>query len=227
MTRSTTYPASLAQDDHWLKSYYAWRAAFSIVRVVAAFTAGRTNSVVATFLLIIYPAWDAAANYVDAQRNGGLRRNRTQSLNMIVSGATTAAVAIAIGISMHAVLGVFGVWAVLAGLFQLATGVRRWKSHGAQWAMILSGAQSMLAGGFFVVQANGAATPAITDIAVCSVRRVLLPRVGRVAGSVGHAPPERTPCVSRHPRPAPPSRSRPSHSSSSVWQAPLRTPPVG
>jgi uncharacterized membrane protein HdeD (DUF308 family) len=165
MTRSNPYSASPAHDDRWLKSYYAWRAAFSIVWVAAAFTAGKTNPLVATFLLIIYPAWDAAANYVDAQRNGGLRRNRTQSLNMIVSGATTAAVAIALDIGMHAVLGVFGVWAVLSGLFQLATGMRRWKSHGAQWAMILSGAQSMLAGGFFVVQANGAATPGITDIA--------------------------------------------------------------
>jgi uncharacterized membrane protein HdeD (DUF308 family) len=153
------------QSDHWLKSYYAWRAAFSIVWVVAAFTLGKNLPLVAAMLLVIYPAWDAAANYVDAQRNGGLKRNRTQSLNLVVSGVTTAAVAIALGTSMNAVLGVFGVWAVLSGLFQLATGVRRWKSHGAQWAMILSGAQSMLAGAFFVVQANSAAAPGITDIA--------------------------------------------------------------
>jgi uncharacterized membrane protein HdeD (DUF308 family) len=33
---------------------------------------------------------------------------------------------------------VFGVWAILSGLFQLITAVRRWKSHGAQWIMILS-----------------------------------------------------------------------------------------
>lgn len=165
MTRSTSYFTTPAQGDRWLKAYYSWRAVFSTLWMAAAFTAGRNNSLVSALLLIVYPACDAAANYVDAQRNGGLRRNRTQSLNMIVSGATTAAVAIALGNGMHAVLGVFGGWAMLAGLFQLATGVRRWKSHGAQWAMILSGAQSMLAGGFFVVQATGAAVPSITDIA--------------------------------------------------------------
>ena len=73
--------------------------------------------------------------------------------------------AVALGEGMNAVLGVFGVWAGLAGILQLATAVRRWKSVGAQWAMILSGAQSALAGGFFLKQSFGAATPGITDIA--------------------------------------------------------------
>ena len=51
-------------------------------------------------------------------------------------------------------LAVFGIWATAAGLAQLTTGVRRWRTSGAQWAMILSGAQSMLAGVFFVTQAG-------------------------------------------------------------------------
>lgn len=165
MSRTSTYQAIPAQKNQWLKTYYFWRAAFSIVWVAAAFTLGKNIPLLAALLLIVYPAWDAAANYVDAQRNGGLKRNRTQSLNMIVSGVTTAAVAIALGTSMNALLGVFGVWAVLAGVFQLATGVRRWSTHGAQWAMILSGAQSMLAGLFFIKQASGVAVPGITDIA--------------------------------------------------------------
>jgi len=66
---------------------------------------------------------------------------------------------------MNAVLGVFGAWAILAGLLQLATGVQRWKSFGAQWAMILSGAQSALAGGFFISRSLGNAVPGIADIA--------------------------------------------------------------
>ena len=165
MSRTSTYPSLPAQGNHWLKSYYFWRAAFSVAWVAAAFTVGRNIPAIAALLLIVYPAWDAVANYVDAQRNRGLKRNRTQSLNMVVSGVTTAAVAIALGMSMNAVLGVFGVWAVLSGVFQLATGVRRWRTHGAQWAMILSGAQSMLAGLFFVKQATGTALPGITDIA--------------------------------------------------------------
>jgi uncharacterized membrane protein HdeD (DUF308 family) len=153
------------QGNHWLKPYYYTRAAFSVAWVIAAFTAGKNIPAVAALLLLGYPLWDAAANLVDAQRNGGLRQNPTQMLNVGVSVLTTAAVAIALGMSMNAVLGVFGVWAALAGIFQLATGMRRWKSYGAQWAMILSGAQSALAGVFFIGQASGSKVPSITDIA--------------------------------------------------------------
>jgi len=165
MITTSTWQATPSQGNQWLKPYYFWRAAFSIAWVAAAFTVGKSIPVVGALLLLVYPAWDAAANFVDAQRNGGLARNRTQALNMIVSGATTAAVAIALGMSMNAVLGVMGAWAILSGAFQLATGVRRWSSHGAQWAMILSGAQSALAGGFFIKQATGPAAPSITDFA--------------------------------------------------------------
>ena len=165
MTETNLNPPTSAQESQWLKSYYFTRAAFSVGWVIAAFTLGKNNAATGAVLLLSYPAWDAAANLVDALRNGGLRRNTTQMLNVVVSGFTTAAVAIALGTSMNAVLGVFGVWAALAGIFQLSTGVRRWKSYGAQWAMILSGAQSALAGVFFIGQANGPKTPDIADIA--------------------------------------------------------------
>lgn len=102
---------------------------------------------------------------MDARRNGGLKRNPAQALNVAVSAVTAVAVAIALGIGMQAVLAVFGIWAALAGLFQLAAAVRRWGSYGAQWAMVLSGAQSTLAGVIFIQQANGPNTPSITDIA--------------------------------------------------------------
>ena len=165
MTNTSTLQATASQGNDWLKPYYFSRAAFSILWVVAAFTVGRTNPAVAAALLLVYPAWDAAANFVDAQRNGGLQRNRSQALNMVVSGVATAGVAIALGMGMNAVLGVFGAWAILAGAFQLATGLRRWKSHGAQWAMVLSGAQSALAGGLFNHPASGSTQPSLADIA--------------------------------------------------------------
>ncbi len=79
--------------------------------------------------------------------------------------ASIAAVAASLPHGMHAVLQIFGVWAVLSGLFQLLTGVRRWKSYGAQWAMILSGAQSGLAGVHMLGKAAGAAPVSIGDIA--------------------------------------------------------------
>ena len=147
-----------------LRNYYILRAAVSLAWVAAAFTVGRTSTSAAAALLIVYPAWDALANLGDAVRNGGLRRNPSQAINIAVSVLATIAVTAAIG-GANAVLGVFGAWAILSGLLQLATGVRRWKSVGAQWAMILSGAQSALAGAFFIVQAGGGNASGPADVA--------------------------------------------------------------
>ena len=147
-----------------LRDYYLLRAGVAALWVAAAFTIGGNARLAAAALLIAYPAWDAAANLLDASRNGGMARNPSQALNVAVSGITAVAVAAAIG-NMHTVLGIFGAWAILAGLLQLATGVRRWKTFGAQWAMILSGAQSALAGAFFISQSFGSAVPSIADVA--------------------------------------------------------------
>ncbi|BAU90096.1 hypothetical protein MPPM_1491 [Methylorubrum populi] len=148
----------------WLSSYSFLRAGVSAGWVAAALTIGQAVPPAAAVLLVAYPAWDAAANLIDARRSGGLAANPSQSLNAAVSGIVAVAVVVALGWSLHAVLAVFGVWAILSGLLQLVTGLRRWKA-GAQWAMVLSGAQSTLAGGFFVTLAAGAASPGITDIA--------------------------------------------------------------
>jgi uncharacterized membrane protein HdeD (DUF308 family) len=149
----------------WLRSYYFTRAAFSLGWLAAAFTVAQGMPGLAAVMLVLYPAWDAAANFVDARRNGGLRSNPTQSLKVLVSLATTVAVVIALSISMNAMLAVFGVWATLSGGLQLGTGFRRWKRHGAQWAMILSGAQSMLAGVFFIGRSQSEVDAQFTDIA--------------------------------------------------------------
>lgn len=164
MTETTREAPRMKEDNAWLKRYYFTRAAFSLIWVAAASAAANGIGAVIGALLLLYPAWDAVANLVDAQRNGGVRRNPTQALNAAVSVVTTCAVAVALAASMHAVLGVFGIWAALAGLLQLATAVRRWKSHGAQWPMMLSGVQSTLAGVMFLVQANAPEVPRITVI---------------------------------------------------------------
>ncbi|WP_197376282.1 DUF308 domain-containing protein [Mycolicibacterium baixiangningiae] len=165
MTGTALTVPTPAEVRQWLHSYYLLRAAVSGLWVAAAFMFGTSHVAVGAVLLIVYPAWDAVANVIDAQNNGGLTRNPIQAVNAIVSGVTTAGVAVAFGFGMHAVIGVFGVWATLAGLLQLAVGVRRWKTYGAQWAMVLSGAQSALVGAVFLKQAFGGAAPSIADIA--------------------------------------------------------------
>jgi cation transport ATPase len=153
-----------ATQEGWLQTYYFVRAGFSFAWVAAALLLGQYQAWVGACLLVAYPAWDALANYIDGARSGGLRANRTQAINVGVSLATAAAVAFSLS-SMHRVLGVFGAWAILSGLLQLGTAMRRWKRHGAQWAMILSGAQSALAGAFFILQARMPATPSIANVA--------------------------------------------------------------
>ena len=148
-----------------LARYYLVRAIVAAVWVVAAFAIGRSNATAAALLLVSYPAWDALANWFDAHGSGGLRTNLTLALNVAVSLVAAIAVAVALQLSMNAVLAVFGIWAIAAGLAQLITGVRRWRTFGAQWAMTLSGAQSMLAGVFFVTQAGLAKIPTIMDVA--------------------------------------------------------------
>jgi uncharacterized membrane protein HdeD (DUF308 family) len=154
-----------APNRDWLRTYYYLRFAIAAIWVALAFTVARTMPPLAAAMLVAYPAWDALANYLDASRSGGLARNKTQSLNFVVSIVTAVAVAAALPHGMHVVLQIFGVWAGLSGLFQLLTGLRRWKSYGAQWAMILSGAQSGLAGAHMLSKAIGAAPVSIADIA--------------------------------------------------------------
>jgi hypothetical protein len=160
---STIAAPARAGQDQWLKTYYFTRAGFSILWVLAAVGAG-AGAAASALLMLAYPAWDALANLMDARRSGGLQANRTQFLNVVASAVVTAAVALSLP-DMHRVLAVFGVWAILSGVLQLATGWRRRKTAGAQWAMLLSGAQSALAGGFFIVQAGGAAEPTAASVA--------------------------------------------------------------
>lgn len=148
-----------------LARYYLVRAIVAAAWVAAAVAIGRSNGTAAALLLVSYPAWDALANWFDARSSGGLGTNPTQALNVAVSLAAAIAVAVTLPLSMNAVLAVFGIWAIAAGLAQLITVVRRWRKFGAQWAMILSGAQSMLAGVFFVTQAGHARIPTIADVA--------------------------------------------------------------
>lgn len=149
----------------WLRSYYVARGVFSLIWVTAVLAIAPASTVVAGSLLVIYPAWDAAANAVDAWHHDGLRNNPTQTVNAAVSSLTTVAVAIGLTQSMNVVLGVFGVWATLSGLLQLATAVRRWKSVGAQWVLTISGAQSAAAGVLFLREAAASTMASAATIA--------------------------------------------------------------
>ncbi len=159
----TTLHANATTQDGWLEPYYYVRAAFSIAWIGLAAAFGTGFPPLAAALLILYPAWDALANLADGRRSGGILSNRPQAINVLVSLAVAVAIAAALP-NMHRVLAVFGAWAILSGLLQLGAALRRRKHSGAQWAMILSGAQSALAGTVFIHQAGGQATPSIATV---------------------------------------------------------------
>lgn len=147
-------PALDRSTNQWLQTYYFLRAGVSIAWIALAVVVGKHNAAIGAVLLVLYPAWDAFANYLDARKNGGLGANPPQMLNFIVSAITAIAIGWALTISMPATIKVFGAWAIFAGVLQLATAVRRWKTSGGQWVMILSGAQSAAAGVLFFKQAS-------------------------------------------------------------------------
>jgi uncharacterized membrane protein HdeD (DUF308 family) len=84
-------------------------------------------------------------------------------VNMALSLLTTAALAIAAASGIPAVLRVWGAWAITAGIVQLIVAIGR-RGLGGQWAMILSGSISALAGTSFIIQANSS-DPSLTNIA--------------------------------------------------------------
>src|SRR5919106_1320796 len=71
--------------------------------------------------------------------------------------------ALALTSGIPAVLRVWGVWAVVAGIVQLVVAIRR-RRLGGQWAMIDSGAISVLAGASFVLMASSAGA-SLTNVA--------------------------------------------------------------
>lgn len=163
----STVMSDLAPDPSprsaWLRKLYFVRAAFSFAWVALSLTLAGRSPALATGLLLVYPAWDALANLLDVRMTGGARANPAQALNIAISTLVTLAVAASLAFEWKIELAIFGVWAIVAGLLQLAAAVRRRKDNRGQWVMMLSGAQSALAGGLFVAR-QGSGAPVLQTI---------------------------------------------------------------
>ena len=137
-----------------LRKLYITRVAFSIIWIALVVTVAKTNDTLATILFIIYPAWDVVATFFDIKANPPTANKSPQYVNIGTGILTTIAVIIALQSGIPKALMVFGLWAILTGLIQLMLGIRRRKHFEGQWPMIISGAQSMLAGGFIIATAQ-------------------------------------------------------------------------
>ncbi len=137
-----------------LRKLYLVRTVFSFLWFILVAALAKKNACFADALLIIYPAWDAIAIYFDTRAHPITTSRTPQYVNAAISGITTVAVILALKKGVAEALMVFGAWAILAGFMQLILGLRRRKTLGGQWPMIVSGGQSMIAGTAFIVLAH-------------------------------------------------------------------------
>lgn len=199
-TASATAPAGPTST---LRPLYLARFVFAVVWAILLFLAASSITAVTAVLLVLYPLVDVAAAVVDARssRGGGLDgsvHGTVTGLSVKVAISALAAVGLAVALTsgLPAVLRVWGVWAVLAGVLQLVVAVRR-RSVGGQWAMIASGAISVLAGVSFVVLASrgGGSLVGVAGYALLGGIFFLISalRLGRAARRTPRATPSRTP----------------------------------
>ncbi|GAA4325833.1 hypothetical protein GCM10023149_28410 [Mucilaginibacter gynuensis] len=147
-----------------LRKLYFTRAAFSVLWVILVALFAKTSIMMATILLIIYPAWDVVGTFLDIRANQNSPSKTPQYINAAISSITTIAVGIALQKGVPEALMVFGAWAIGTGLIQLILGLRRRKVLGGQWPMIISGGQSILGGTSFILLAHDP-TKGITSLA--------------------------------------------------------------
>ncbi|MEY9894991.1 hypothetical protein ABIA31_008679 [Catenulispora sp. MAP5-51] len=153
-----------------LRRLYFVRFGFAIVWALVMFTTAKHIGPLAATLLVLYPLFDAAAAVVDARTSRGSGGSSSGNgsgtpkllyANIAISLLAASALAFADASGIPAVLRVWGIWAIVAGLIQLIVGVTR-RTMGGQWPMIVSGGISVLAGGSFIATASGH-DPALTS----------------------------------------------------------------
>jgi uncharacterized membrane protein HdeD (DUF308 family) len=124
----------------------AWAIGFATVSDSLATTAA--------VLLVAYPTIDLIASLIDAEG----QRGSTRTLLRVDAGVSAAA---AVGLAIAAtgdtgnVLVVFGAWAVVTGVGQVAVALRRRVALGRQWPMLIAGGLSTLVGVFYIAAAGG------------------------------------------------------------------------
>ena len=157
-------PTTTAGVPATLRKLYFLRFAFAAVWALLLFTSADTLGPLSVTLLLIYPLFDVAAAVVDARAARANGAGATPLfVNIAISSLTVVGLALAATSGMPAVLRVWGAWAVAAGLVQLIAAATR-RKLGGQWAMIISGAISTLAGSSFIAQA-GKDDPSLRNLA--------------------------------------------------------------
>lgn len=130
-----------------LRKLYFVRTAFQVLWAGSVLATAITRPAFAAALLILYPLWDVACTVYDLRTSALDSSTRTsQTINAVLGAAAGVGIALTTFSHPAYAIGIFGAWALGAGLLQLVAGLFRRKQMGGQWAMILSGLQSAAAG---------------------------------------------------------------------------------
>ena len=139
------------ETNNSLKALYFTRTLVQLAWAALLFATAAAHPAFVAALLVAYPLWDVTCTLYDlANSQADARARTTQRVNVALGIATALAIGLTATSHPAYAVAAFGAWALLAGLLQLVVGLVRRKSLGGQWAMILSGAQSTLAGGTFI-----------------------------------------------------------------------------
>lgn len=144
-----------------LRRLYFGRFVFAIAWALVMFTTPRHLGPLAVTLLVLYPLFDVASAVIDIRASRTTASPTLLYLNVVISLIAAIGLAVATTSGIPAVLRVWGLWAIVAGLIQLIVGVTR-RGMGGQWPMIISGGISVLAGGSFIATAS-TDDPALTN----------------------------------------------------------------
>ncbi|RSM45997.1 hypothetical protein DMA12_11950 [Amycolatopsis balhimycina DSM 5908] len=165
----TTAPSTTTTPSG-LRSLYLIRVVFSLIWVALVFTTSTAlvpadrPTVIAAVLLVIYPLWDVIATLLERRMAGTGSTNRVGVINIALGLAATAGMLVAVFSTLGTALLVFGIWALLSGAIQLVVAMRRRRTVGAQWPMIISGGLSVLAGASFAAM-SASATSGLSALA--------------------------------------------------------------
>ncbi|MGW6144817.1 DUF308 domain-containing protein [Streptomyces sp. NPDC055140] len=170
MTQTIEPSTTATTTASGLRSLYLIRVIFSLIWVAFVFTTSATlvstdrPTVIAAVLLVIYPLWDVIATLFERRVAGTGSTNQVSTINVALGLVTTIGMIIAVFSTIGTTLLVFGIWALLSGAIQLVVAIRRRRTVGAQWPMIISGGLSVLAGLNFAAM-SASATSGLSTVA--------------------------------------------------------------
>ncbi|KFG73757.1 DUF308 domain-containing protein [Streptomyces mutabilis] len=167
-SRTTTTPTAATPSG--LRSLHLVRVAFSLIWVALVVTTSASlvstdkPTAAASVLLVIYPLWDAVATLLERRLAGTGPKDRVGAINVALGLVTAAGMLAAVFSTIGTALLVFGVWALFSGAIQLVVAIRRRRTVGAQWPMVISGGLSVLAGGSFAAM-SASPTSGLSSVA--------------------------------------------------------------